>query len=333
MEKDLSIYYQVEHSFNHQSMSLNMYENSDLLRVLIEDATAHPFRRLALGTHNGEFHADDLLATAALMHALKPYHFDVRIVRSRDVDYLTNQCNLIYDVGGGKYDHHDRCKVLYPNGIPMAACGKILNDLVTDADILEGLRVRLFYAVEAHDNGYTTPDFIESSKLSFVTSFNPTWREPNDNKAMFRRFMRVLPIVQNVYERTIETVSADIVARDFILQNATTILDGRFLILDRYCPFYEYARTHQELLGAVYPRDHQWAIRMSPTFRERYATRASFPESWRGLSREELQKVSGISDAQFCHSAGFIATFSTRAGACAACHAIADTLKNSETKA
>ena len=36
-----------------------------------------------------------------------------------------------------------------------------------------------------------------------------------------------------------------------------------------------------------------------------FDARAHFPESWRGLRGEELATLSGISDAVFCHKAGF----------------------------
>lgn len=34
--------------------------------------------------------------------------------------------------------------------------------------------------------------------------------------------------------------------------------------------------------------------------------RKSVPEVWKGLSGEELQRVTGVETATFCHAAGFI---------------------------
>lgn len=293
-------------------------EHSDLILRLKEVGDRHPYKRINLGTHNGEFHADELLATAVLMHELKPMGYDVHIVRSRDIDYLNETCAVVYDVGGGKYDHHDKEKVFYPNGVPMASCGKILNDVVMSADMLDSLRHRLFYAVEANDNGYPIPDYIESSKLAFVSAFNPTWKEPRDNKAMFVRFVKIYPVVQAIYERTIEQVKADLQSF-YIVEKSEKILDGRFILLKRYCSFYSYAQLHHEVLGAIYPRDGQYHVRLSPTFRRKFETKIRFPDEWGGKSGQLLKDVSGIPEACFCHSSRFLATFETEKAAIKAC--------------
>ena len=83
-------------------------QQSDFILRLMEVGDKHPYKRINLGTHNGEFHADELLATAVLVHELKPMGYDVHIVRSRDIDYLNETCALVYDVGGGRYDRGAR---------------------------------------------------------------------------------------------------------------------------------------------------------------------------------------------------------------------------------
>lgn len=298
-------------------------QQSDLILRLMEVGDKHPYKRINLGTHNGEFHADELLATAVLTHELKPLGYDVHIVRSRDIDYLNETCAVVYDVGGGRYDHHDREKVFYPNGVPMAACGKILNDVVPSGAMLDSLRHRLFYAVEANDNGYPVPDYIETSKLAFVSAFNPTWKEPRDNKSMFMRFVKILPVVQQIYERTIEQVKADIQSFD-VVEKSPKILEGKFILLKRYCSFYSYAQLHHEVLGAIYPRDGQFHVRLSPTFKRKYETKIRFPEEWGGKSGQLLKDASGISGACFCHSSRFLATFETERDAIKACELLTE---------
>ena len=43
--------------------------------------------------------------------------------------------------------------------------------------------------------------------------------------------------------------------------------------------------------------------------------RKPFPDSWAGLKDEELARVSGVSDAKFCHKECFIAVTETQEGA------------------
>jgi len=46
-----------------------------------------------------------------------------------------------------------------------------------------------------------------------------------------------------------------------------------------------------------------------------FESRKSLPKEWRGLSREELVRVSGIEGMVFCHKTGFVASTKTREGA------------------
>lgn len=43
--------------------------------------------------------------------------------------------------------------------------------------------------------------------------------------------------------------------------------------------------------------------------------RLPFPESWAGLEKEELEKVSGIKDIEFCHTGRFLVTCKTKEAA------------------
>lgn len=305
-------------------------EKSELIRSLMAIGDGRPDRSIYLGTHSGEFHADDVLATAVLFSELVPLGYKPVVLRSRCQAFLDAKCDIIYDVGHGKYDHHDDYKVLYPNGIKMAACGKILNDVVVDQDLLEGLRNRLFYAVEAGDNGQELPPSIETSKLAFVASFNPTWGEPRTPKDFHDRFMHVLPIVGNIYDRTVRTVIWDLRSRDYINQDhAKFLFDGRFVELDKYCPTFEYAKTHPEFLGAIYKKDSQWTVRLAPSFRRRYETRCKFPAEWWGLHspneaepQRDLRTVCPLKSARFCHPAGFIMAFDSHQDAVDVCKII-----------
>ena len=64
-----------------------------------------------IGTHNGTFHCDEVLACCMLK--LLPQYEDAEIVRTRDQTVL-NTCDVVVDVGGvyeptsHRYDHHQR---------------------------------------------------------------------------------------------------------------------------------------------------------------------------------------------------------------------------------
>lgn len=312
-----------------------MRHESELIEFLKGKGDSRTDHRIILGTHSGEFHADELLATAVLTTELRKfaganrYRYDIRVYRSRDLNYLNNACDLVYDIGNGKYDHHSADQVYYPNGIPMASCGKILNDVILDADIAEGLRRKLFYAVEANDNGAPLPDYLESSQLAFVGAFNQRWDEEWTGRQTRDHFNNVLNIVEVIYERIYKSVLSDIAAKAQLEKFSTFMHDGKFLILDRYCPYHEYARTHPELIAVVYPKDHQWMIRMSPTFKRKYETRYLFPREWAGLSDSALRDISGVPSIRFCHRALFLTTCNTKEGALEVCKIVLKKLNES----
>lgn len=64
---------------------------------------------VAIGTHNGHFHADEALAVYMLR--LLPVYQSARLVRTRDPALLAT-CHTVVDVGGeydasrNLYDHH-----------------------------------------------------------------------------------------------------------------------------------------------------------------------------------------------------------------------------------
>lgn len=68
-------------------------------------------------THGGRFHADDVFS-AALLKLLNP---SVQIIRVFDVP--ENFDGLVFDIGWGRFDHHQKNAPVRPNGVPYAAFG------------------------------------------------------------------------------------------------------------------------------------------------------------------------------------------------------------------
>ena len=67
---------------------------------------------VAIGTHNGHFHADEALAVYMLRKHV-PTYSNAKLVRTRDPKLL-EECHTVVDVGGvydaaaNRYDHHQR---------------------------------------------------------------------------------------------------------------------------------------------------------------------------------------------------------------------------------
>ena len=63
--------------------------------------------------HNGTFHADDVFATAFI----KMINPSIKIIRASSIP--TDFKGIVYDIGGGLFDHHGNDNKKRPNGIPM----------------------------------------------------------------------------------------------------------------------------------------------------------------------------------------------------------------------
>ena len=71
-------------------------------------------------THSGTMHADEVFATAFLELYLK----DVSVYRTKSVDLTKIPDNiLVYDIGRGKYDHHQEDALKRDNGITYSSFG------------------------------------------------------------------------------------------------------------------------------------------------------------------------------------------------------------------
>ena len=68
-------------------------------------------------THGAKFHSDDVFATAFL-EMIKP---DIEVKRGFEVPKDFD--GIIYDIGRGKFDHHQKDKEYRENGCPYAAFG------------------------------------------------------------------------------------------------------------------------------------------------------------------------------------------------------------------
>ena len=90
-------------------------------------------RKPRLITHAGCYHADDVLSTAFLEILLnreatyeeKPESGKIQIIRVNKIEDIEvyKMTDIVYDIGFGEFDHHQKNKPIRPNGIPYAAFG------------------------------------------------------------------------------------------------------------------------------------------------------------------------------------------------------------------
>lgn len=268
-----------------------------------------------IGTHDGKFHADEVMATAILEEV-----FDVQVVRTRDTKVL-EKMDIVYDVGGGELDHHGPDKVYREDGIPFASSGLVWkkfgpqvlknkdSGLSEDKleDMLKHIDRKVIEGIDALDNGVwiDTTEIPLMNISSIISGFNPNWKSDKDETEAFNEAVQVASSVLN---NAIENKLSVFKARDCVVKAYEKRKTKELLILNRYCPYGEALKDideNNEVLFVIYPRKDSYA--MQTVRNDDREDKKKFPKAWAGKRDEELAAVTGAKDAVFCHTGRFIA--------------------------
>jgi uncharacterized UPF0160 family protein len=275
--------------------------------------TKKQFKRI--GTHDGRFHADEVIATAILKEI-----FDVELVRTRD-EKILGKLDIVYDVGGGEFDHHGLDKRYREDDIPYAACGLIWKSFGKDVirfknpdlkeeeiqSVFQNIDRNLMEGIDALDNGIR----IDGGEIpimhisSIISGFNPTWNSDKDEDIAFNEVVDVAGVIlrNTINQRLSVLKSRGNVEKAFKKRKTKEIL-----VLDRYCPYGEAIQdidVNKEVLFVVYPRSDSYA--MQTVRGQGGEDRKKLPKEWAGRRDAELAQITGVPDAVFCHTGRFIA--------------------------
>ena len=145
-------------------------------------------------THGEKFHADDVFS-AALLFYINP---EITILRGNRVP--DDFDGIVFDIGRGAYDHHQRDSRVRENGVPYAAFGLLWE--AVGAEILgEELAEEFDEAfVQPLDHNDNTGEKNELANL--IGNFNPTWDAQGGNDEAFFQAVSVAGmILENKFER------------------------------------------------------------------------------------------------------------------------------------
>lgn len=273
---------------------------------------------MKLGTHNGSFHADDVCAYVILSELYE----STDLIRSRD-EAVLNDLDLVFDVGGGKFDHHSKEKVYRNSGIPYAAAGLVWRhygkellskkapELEQDAVdyIHRSLDESFFAGLDAVDNGMTlSASFSMPNLADAVHWFNPVWDSTDDVDSAFQQ---ASTLVRQVFNRALAHQLASYRARASVRSAFETREEPHLLILAEGCPWLDTLLeidTRREVLFVVYPdRTRGYRLQTVRLRKDTFENRQTLPAHWAGLTDQALNRVTGVTDAIFCHPARFLA--------------------------
>ena len=269
-------------------------------------------------THSGKFHADDVFSAALLLY-LNP---EIMITRGNRVPEDFD--GIVFDIGRGQYDHHQKDSRIRENGIPYAAFGLLWEEL--GADILgEDLAQRFDEAfVQPLDNNDNTGEKNELATL--IGNFNPTWdAEGSNDEAFFQAVSVAGMILENKFERFRGNERADKRIEELYAHHEQAVHDrekhrddARILILPEFVPCQKFL-SETEIAFVIFP-SNRGGYCIQPQKKEYSMNyKCSFPVEWLGLENEELAVATGLKSAGFCHKGGFLMTTGELADAVQVC--------------
>ncbi len=270
----------------------------------------------SFGTHDGTFHADEVTACALLfLFGLIDLN---KIVRTRD-PHLLKTCEFVCDVGGiynpqeKRFDHH---QIEYLG--PLSSAGMVLAYLKAIGSLTEAeyhfLNHGLILGVDAHDNGKEAGILGLCTFSHVISNFNPIHHEvtlEESNRAFFSALEFTIDHLKRKLERYHFAQSSKEVVRQAMEK------DQFCLQFDKSIPwldvFFDLGGQSHPAKFLIMPSKEHWKLRgIPPSYDDRMGIRHPLPKEWAGLLDEELQKVTGIPGAIFCHKGRFISVWKTK---------------------
>ena len=272
-------------------------------------------------THSGTMHADEVFATAFL----ELYLDDIRLIRVSEVPKDIGKDVLVYDIGRGKFDHHQEDGKTRENGIKYSSIGLLWKEFGKDYlkknnienidDVFKGIDKELIEAIDAIDNGIF-PEIEANYKVKTLSDiikvFNPSSFTNEDEST---QFLKAENFAKEIFIETLYNVIGKIKSKE-IVNEIINKTEGPILELEEYLPYEEAILTNEkasDLLFVIYPSNRGgYAIKTIPKSIEDKTDRLLLPKEWAGLAGKKLEEVTKTEGAMFCHTNRFIATAKTK---------------------
>ena len=268
-------------------------------------------------THAGNFHADDVFSTVLMERLFE----NISLIRLND--YQDDGTKIAYDIGLGKFDHHgaffDQKRV---NGIHYCGFGLLWKEyglkylqkikVLNPEQVFEIMDELFVTQIDAFDNGEYTLNapFHIYTLSSLIELFRPKIGKNEDENECF---LASVAFADTIFEQILNDAIGKSDAMKKIADKAKDI-KNKVLILDEYIP-YEYAifKLGLDIDFVVYPSNRGcFACHTVPTKYKGFTPKVPFKKEWAGLRDKELQEISGIKTAHFCHKKLFLATAETK---------------------
>ncbi|MCD5390182.1 MAG: MYG1 family protein [Candidatus Pacebacteria bacterium] len=291
-------------------------------------------RKKKVVTHCGSFHADDIFACATLSLYFKKNNMKYTVTRTRD-EQLIKAADYVFDVGGiyepelERFDHHQSGGAgKRKNEIPYAAFGlvwKKYGPLLCNGndEIVADIDRRLVQPIDAIDNGISISEPVDCGLYDYgihgiVSSYQNTWKEAKDTKKQLKSFLKLVDFFAGIISREIEQ-SSNRTEMISIIEKCYQDSENKEIIEIPYHvgvgPLVQVLDKYKEVRYIICRSNDKWKVLAMRKSACSFENRKSLPSSWSGKRGKDLQNITGVSDAVFCHNALFMAVAQSKLGA------------------
>lgn len=224
-------------------------------------------------THSGVFHADDVCASA-LLEIVFP---GIKIIR---VPNVPDNAELAFDIGYGKFDHHQDSVETRPDGTKYAAFGLLWKEI--GPTILPFESVKFFDDVFVKQIDYTDNTGYPNPFSSVIKAFNPSWNDESEVDEKFREAVDFAKkAILKQFDRYKSARSADNIVKE-LLNDSSNYPSQHVLSLERYMP-YQKNVVPSDIYYVLYPSNRnpgEWNINCVPVEVGSKYAKLQFPEGW-----------------------------------------------------
>ena len=270
----------------------------------------------SVGVHDGAFHADEVTACALLLL------FDLvdkkNIYRTRDqsiLDRLEYVCDVggIYDEKTKRFDHH---QVEYLQDLSSA--GMVLlylkNQKILSSELYDYFNDSFIHGVDAHDIGevHLEKGFCYFSDV--IANFLPARYEAAKeevDKAFFQALDFTIGHLRRLQQRYEYLQKCRLIVQEKMQSLSKVLIFDEPIAWQE--SFFALGGEKHPALFVIMPTQEHWKLRaVPPSWEKRMQMRIPLPQKWAGLHEKQLQEVSKIPGAIFCHKSRFISIWKTK---------------------
>ncbi|MDQ5901604.1 MAG: hypothetical protein QG580_319 [Patescibacteria group bacterium] len=281
-------------------------------------------KKKVLVTHNGGFHSDDIFACATIILLLEKRGEVYKIVRTREESKI-QKADFVFDVGGvydpmkNRFDHHQKGGAgVRENNVPMASFGLVWRafgeEICGDKIVAEEIDRKFAQPIDANDNGMDVfkSNIPEVSPVTFQDIAGAFYPDPSSSDEEYdESFLKLVNLAKEILERSILKIQKQQEVNSYMKSLYESGPEKRFIVVDRKYSRHEVtvgAIYLEELLYVIYPSKpgDEWNIVATRKNIESMESKKPFPGEWAGLSGFDLQKVSKVMTAKFCHNGRFL---------------------------